>query len=84
MLLYGLAWQQGNKRSAIKEQERIAALRASGWLKEKIPEAEEDRKEDVGTASSAPPPLTTTAAAAGDGNGYGDGRKDDGITEIKL
>ena len=35
MILYGVAWQIGNKRSARKEAERVEALRASGWLKEK-------------------------------------------------
>ena len=35
MVLYGVAWQIGNKRSARKEAERVEALRASGWLKEK-------------------------------------------------
>ncbi|KAF2156698.1 hypothetical protein K461DRAFT_272772 [Myriangium duriaei CBS 260.36] len=35
MALYGVAWNIGNKRSAQKEIERIEALRASGWLKEK-------------------------------------------------
>ncbi|KAL1302379.1 hypothetical protein AAFC00_002782 [Neodothiora populina] len=34
-LLYGLAWQIGNKRSARIEAERVAALKASGWLDEK-------------------------------------------------
>lgn len=35
MVLYGIAWNIGNKRSARAEEERVAALRASGWLKEK-------------------------------------------------
>ncbi|KAK8220024.1 hypothetical protein M8818_000440 [Zalaria obscura] len=35
MTLYGIAWNIGNKRSARKEAERIEALKASGWLKEK-------------------------------------------------
>lgn len=34
MLAYGVVWQIGNKRSLRKEQERIAALRASGHLKD--------------------------------------------------
>ncbi|GAM88965.1 hypothetical protein ANO11243_069990 [Dothideomycetidae sp. 11243] len=35
MVLYGVAWNMGNKRSRQKEIERVEALRASGWLKEK-------------------------------------------------
>lgn len=45
---YVLAWQYGNKRGQRKEAERIEALKASGWLKEKQdPEDEklEDRNE---------------------------------------
>ncbi|EKG16881.1 hypothetical protein MPH_05862 [Macrophomina phaseolina MS6] len=34
MAAYGVVWQIGNKRSLRKEQERIAALRASGHLKD--------------------------------------------------
>ncbi|KAL1628084.1 hypothetical protein SLS56_006014 [Neofusicoccum ribis] len=33
MAAYGVVWQVGNRRSLRKEQERIAALRASGHLK---------------------------------------------------
>ena len=69
MALYGLAWQMGNKRSSRKERERIEALRASGWLKEKIPEGgEEERREVVGGV---------------DVGGSGSGR-DGEITEIKM
>jgi len=46
MALYTVAWQVGNKRSARKEAERIEALRASGWLNEKIG-VEEERKENL-------------------------------------
>ncbi|GAB7345670.1 hypothetical protein MBLNU457_3954t1 [Dothideomycetes sp. NU457] len=46
MGLYAIAWQLGNKRSARKEAERIEALKASGWLKEKM-EVEEERKEHL-------------------------------------
>lgn len=35
MGLYVVAWQYGNKRGVRKEQERVEALRASGFLKEK-------------------------------------------------
>jgi hypothetical protein len=35
MGLYVIAWQYGNKRGQRKEQERVQALRESGWLKEK-------------------------------------------------
>lgn len=31
---YGVAWQVGNRRSLRKEQDRIAALRSSGHLKD--------------------------------------------------
>lgn len=34
MLAYGFAWQIGNRRSLRKEEERIAALRASGHLRD--------------------------------------------------
>ncbi|PNS19206.1 hypothetical protein CAC42_2383 [Sphaceloma murrayae] len=49
MILYGVAWQMGNKRSARKEAERIDALRASGWLKEKEDRAghHTEKKEEV-------------------------------------
>jgi len=47
MALYGIAWQVGNKRSTRKEQERIEALKASGWLKEKAPFKDEERTEVV-------------------------------------
>ncbi|KKY13915.1 hypothetical protein UCDDS831_g08595 [Diplodia seriata] len=40
MLAYGFAWQIGNKRSLRKEEERIAALRASGHLKDEKSSAE--------------------------------------------
>lgn len=50
MILYGLAWQVGNKRSARKEVERIEALRVSGWLKEKIPDQQDEKTEVVGEA----------------------------------
>lgn len=48
MGLYGIAWSMGNKRSARKEAERIENLKASGWLKEKLPveaEKEEEHRE---------------------------------------
>jgi hypothetical protein len=35
MGLYIIAWRYGNKRGMRKEQERVEALRASGWLREK-------------------------------------------------
>ncbi|GAB7347203.1 hypothetical protein MBLNU459_g3310t1 [Dothideomycetes sp. NU459] len=48
MALYGVAWNIGNKRSARKEAERIENLKASGWLKEKLPPSgEEERREDL-------------------------------------
>lgn len=34
MLSYGFMWQIGNRRSLRKEEERIAALRAAGHLKD--------------------------------------------------
>ncbi|KAF2190040.1 hypothetical protein K469DRAFT_699615 [Zopfia rhizophila CBS 207.26] len=34
MLLYGVIWQVGNKRSQKKEADRIQQLRASGLLKD--------------------------------------------------
>ncbi|KAB2576459.1 hypothetical protein BFW01_g10490 [Lasiodiplodia theobromae] len=34
MLSYGVMWQVGNRRSLRKEEERIAALRAAGHLKD--------------------------------------------------
>lgn len=45
MALYGIAWQINNKRNTRKEVERVEALRASGWLKEKMPAEEEERRE---------------------------------------
>ena len=44
MGLYVVAWQYGNKRGARKDQERIEALQASGFLKEKQ-DGEDDREE---------------------------------------
>ena len=44
MGLYVVVWKAGNKRGARKEQERIEALRASGFLKEKQ-EGEDEREE---------------------------------------
>lgn len=35
MIIYAFAWKHGNKVGARREAERIEALRASGWLKEK-------------------------------------------------
>ena len=35
MGLYIVVWHFGNKRGHRKEQERVQALRESGWLKEK-------------------------------------------------
>ena len=35
MGLYVVAWQYGNKRGQRREQERVQALRESGWLQEK-------------------------------------------------
>ncbi|OJD29755.1 uncharacterized protein BKCO1_7300020 [Diplodia corticola] len=40
MCAYGFAWQIGNRRSLRKEEERIAALRASGHLKDEKSSAE--------------------------------------------
>ena len=50
MASYVFAWRIGNKRGQRKEAERIEALRASGWLKEKQdPEDEklEDRPNEI-------------------------------------
>ena len=44
MGLYVVVWKAGNKRGARKEQERVEALRASGFLKEKQ-EGEDEREE---------------------------------------
>lgn len=46
MSLYVVAWRLGNKRGQRKEQERIEALRASGWLKEKQ-DGQDDQQEYV-------------------------------------
>jgi hypothetical protein len=45
MLVYVVAWQYGNRVGARREAERIEALKASGWLKEKM-DVEEERTED--------------------------------------
>ena len=44
MAAYVVAWQYGNKRGQRKEQERIEALRQSGYLKEKQEESEEKQE----------------------------------------
>lgn len=44
MLAYVIGWQFANKAGQRKEAERIEALKASGWLKEKQ-EPVEERKE---------------------------------------
>lgn len=46
MLVYSFAWRYGNKVGQRREAERIEALKASGWLKEKQ-EPEEERTEDT-------------------------------------
>lgn len=46
MLAYTIAWRWANKRGQRREAERIESLRASGWLKEKQEEADDDRLED--------------------------------------
>ena len=43
---YVVAWQYGNKVGQRREAERIEALKASGWLKEKQ-EPTEERQEDT-------------------------------------
>lgn len=45
MACYVIAWQYGNRVGQKREAERIDALKASGWLKEKQEPAEE-RQED--------------------------------------
>ena len=44
---YVVAWQMGNKRGQRKEQERIEQLRASGYLKDKQKDLEDEKHEDA-------------------------------------
>lgn len=68
MITYAFVWQAGNKRSARKEEERISALKASGWLKEKAPFSEEEKVE---------------VAEGSNGSGVANGARDE-VTEIKM
>ena len=45
MGIYIVGWQYANKKGQKKEAERIEALRATGWLKEKQDEVDEKRED---------------------------------------
>ena len=53
MALYLLFWEHGNVRGQRKEAERIEALRASGWLRERQEETEKEGKEKRGEGRRA-------------------------------